>query len=55
MYSDTMQQLYLASVALFAIHQQCLQLRVEGGCPTSEKSGKQDWRIAVFEREEKGI
>ena len=50
-----MQQLCLISVALFAIHQHRSHYEVDGGCPASEKNGKQDWRFAVFERKEKGI
>ena len=50
-----MQQLFLISVALFAIHQHRSHYEVDGGCPASEKNGKQDWRFAVFERKEKGI
>ena len=52
--SSDMQQLCLISVALFAIHQQHSLFQVDGGCPASEKNGKQDWRFAVFERKEKG-
>ena len=52
--SSDMQQLYLISVTLFAIHQHRSQFEVDGGCPASEKNGKQDWRFAVFERKEKG-
>lgn len=49
-----MQKLCLASIVLFAIHEQHSLFRVEGGCPTNEKNGKQNWRFAVFERKEKG-
>ncbi|KAL9959385.1 hypothetical protein ACROYT_G032707 [Oculina patagonica] len=49
-----MQRLCLVSVALFAIHQQYLQLRVEGGCPTNENNEKQNWHFAVFQNKEKG-
>ena len=49
-----MQQLCLISVALFAIHEYRSKYEVDGGCPASEKNGKQDWRFAVFERKEKG-
>lgn len=48
-----MRQLCLISVALFAIHEYRSQYEVDGGCPASEKNGKQDWRFAVFERKEK--